>query len=133
MSPAPRPMHSAYQGRIVALLYALAPSGIAGPDISIQTSDGERVPDAFWLPANRVDELKDTFTLRQAPPVCIEVLSPSNSEAEMRDKRRLFFEAGAEEFWLCNLDGAMTFYDASGQIDASKLVPAFPLQLDLLS
>jgi hypothetical protein len=30
--------------------------------------------------------------------------------AEMNEKRDLYFEAGAQEVWLCGLDGKMEFY-----------------------
>jgi Uma2 family endonuclease len=37
---------------------------------------------------------------RGAPDLVIEVLSPSNTAAEMRDKRKLCLENGSTEFWL---------------------------------
>ena len=37
---------------------------------------------------------------------CIEIVSPSNSEAEIREKRALYFGVGATEVWICNLDGS---------------------------
>jgi hypothetical protein len=46
----------------------------------------------------------------EAPEICIEVLSPSNSQLEMVEKRALYFEAGAAEVWTCDLDDSMTFH-----------------------
>jgi Uma2 family endonuclease len=58
----------------------------------------------------------------------MEVLSPSNSQLEMAEKRALYFEAGAAEVWICRLDGAMTFLLRPDleQRDKSALCPDFP-------
>jgi Uma2 family endonuclease len=66
-----------------------------------------------------------------APEICVEVRSPSNTDAEMDAKRALYFEAGAEEVWICDEDGAMRFYDADGEMDASHRAPAFPAHVEL--
>jgi hypothetical protein len=44
-----------------------------------------------------------------APEICVEVLSPSNSAAEINEKLALYFDAGATEVWICNLDGPCPF------------------------
>lgn len=36
-------------------------------------------------------------------------LWPSNSRGEIEEKKQLYFDAGAKEFWLCGEDGTMTF------------------------
>ena len=64
----------------------------------------------------------------RAPEICVEVLSPSNSKPEMEEKRALFFEAGAQEVWICGFDGKMEFYTADLSA-ASRLCPMFPGQL----
>lgn len=66
-----------------------------------------------------------------APPVCIEVLSPSNSEREMQEKAALYFAAGAEEVWLCATDGAMRFLGQSRESTALALFPDFPRTLEI--
>lgn len=30
------------------------------------------------------------------------------------------------EFWICDLEGRMTFYDPAGEIPRSQLCPGFP-------
>jgi Uma2 family endonuclease len=40
--------------------------------------------------------------LEFAPEVVVEVISPSNTPAEMLYKRHLYFEAGAEQFWMAD-------------------------------
>jgi Uma2 family endonuclease len=71
--------------------------------------------------------------LIQPPEICIEVISPSNSKREMRKKKRLYFEAGAEEVWFRERDGRMTFYLRSAPdvaVEASALCPAFPKRVE---
>ena len=45
----------------------------------------------------------------RAPEICVEILSPSNSIAEIDQKRALYFDAGAGEVWICNPDGSVSF------------------------
>ena len=37
-----------------------------------------------------------------APEIVVEVLSPSNSQAEMAFKRWKYFDAGTEQFWIAD-------------------------------
>ncbi len=66
-----------------------------------------------------------------APEICVEVLSSSNTQAEMQEKRMLYFEKGAEEVWVCAESGDMHFYDASGPIDRSVIVSDFPEHVEM--
>ena len=54
----------------------------------------------------------------------------SNSRREMNAKKKLYFEQGALEVWLCDEYGKMTFYDSEGQLERSKLFPDFPLRVE---
>ena len=61
------------------------------------------------------------------PEICVEIVSPSNSRSEINEKRALYFDAGAAEVWICNLDGSISFFVAShNQLFASSICPAFP-------
>jgi len=77
-----------------------------------------------------MEELDSGPCLLRAPEICIEVLSPSNSQLQMAEKRALYFEAGASEFWICDLDGSMTFHlQGLEQSERSVLCPDFPTQV----
>ena len=52
-------------------------------------------------------------SLPEAPEICVEVLSPSNSPEEMDEKRQLYAARGCQEFWTCSEAGEMTFLDAA--------------------
>jgi hypothetical protein len=54
------------------------------------------------------------------------VWSPHNTDAEMSERRALFFGAGAEELWTCDLDGTMRFWTRDGEVSQSRLCPEFP-------
>jgi len=64
----------------------------------------------------------------RAPDVCVEVRSPSNSDAEIDEKARLYFDAGAREVWVCSETGTMTFWTSSAlqRAPAWLIFPDFP-------
>jgi Uma2 family endonuclease len=65
----------------------------------------QRSPDSLLSPdACLFRKRPDTGTtwMEFAPEIAVEVLSPSNSPAEMLYKRKLYFEAGTEQFWVAN-------------------------------
>jgi Uma2 family endonuclease len=63
------------------------------------------------------------------PELCVEVLSDSNTEGEMTQKRQLYFEGGADEVWTCDPDGRVRFFDAEGERSDSAFAPSFPASI----
>ena len=55
----------------------------------------------------------------QAPEICVEILSPSNSDEEMRIKTDLYLACGAQEVWLINAQGKLRFFSHSGELSSS--------------
>jgi Uma2 family endonuclease len=94
--------HSFYQGRIQRLLESLLKTGEVMPECAIDTSDGVKVADVVWCSAERFDRIQEQVSASIAPEICIEVKSSGNTLDEMEFKRRLYFEAGAREVWICN-------------------------------
>jgi Uma2 family endonuclease len=131
MSPPPGLKHAWRQGSILVHLSRLLPEGKSAPETPVQTSDGVKAPDVTWTSPARVAQFGDANVAPIAPEICVEIRSPSNTGAEMEAKRALYFEAGAEEVWVCDEDGAMPFYDADGEMDASHRAPAFPAHVEL--
>ncbi|MGH8020874.1 MAG: Uma2 family endonuclease [Opitutaceae bacterium] len=133
MSPPPAPRHGFYQAKVAALLQELKQGGGVLTGCPISTADGVRAADVAWASAERVQELGDSVCFSRAPEICVEVLSPGNSDAEIREKTALYFDAGAKEVWHCSVAGAMTFL-AAGNIEpmpASRLCPSFPAHIHL--
>jgi Uma2 family endonuclease len=74
-------------------------------ECSVQTSDGVRVADVAWISNARLKKIGWVTPFPQAPEPCVEIMSPSNSWAEMHVKAGHYLEAGAEEVWVVTLDG----------------------------
>lgn len=118
--------HGNYAGRIISLLARQMGHGEVSAECAVQTSDGVREADVTWVSLDRYELIKDDFASHIAPELCVEILSPSNSIEEMMEKRRLFIAAGAEEYWLCNKEGKIRFFDADQELPNSRLCPDFP-------
>ena len=133
MSPPPAPSHGGYQGWIVALLINLMPRGRALTECPISTADGVRAADVAWASPERMRELGNRSCFPHAPEICVEVMSPGNTEAEIADKTALYFDAGAKEVWICSATGAMKFLRRGNPrpLRRSRLCPKFPKQIVL--
>ena|SRR6185369_1257667 len=126
MSPPPRSRHAEYQAEISGLLRQLMTGGRSATECPIQTSEGVKAADVIWVSNQRRSSRPNDPVYLIAPEICVEVESPSNQEAELMERKRLYFEKGAEEFWLCDLNGQMSFFDPAGPIQKSKLCSSFP-------
>ena len=130
MSPPPFFDHVRHVARIIELLHGHLPAGKVLPETPVVTSDGVKVTDAAWISAGYAAELEGQHpaALERAPEICVEVLSPSNTSEEMAEKCALYLEAGAQDVWLCGLDGKIAFYtpDPSTQ---SAICSEFPSQI----
>ena len=125
--------HSRIQGKIIRWLDHLMAGGEAFPELAVDTADNTKVPDVVWasdgtLEAHR-HELETSWS--SAPELCVEVLSPTNTEDEINGKRALYFERGAREVWVCGLDGEMVFYEPGGERSHSALCPDFPARVEV--
>lgn len=129
MSPA-NYRHGYYQSQISARLIGSLQLGRVIVECSVQTSQGVKVPDVAWHSLPFLERHGEKTPLPAAPEICVEVLSPSNSWAELDEKRALYFEAGAEEVWVCDKDGAIRFYGPDGLMERSVIAPDYPQQID---
>jgi Uma2 family endonuclease len=82
------------------------PGGKVLVECSVATSDGVRVADIAWISDGRLQAVGDVTPYPRAPEICVEVMSPSNSWAEMEMKAGLYLGAGADEVWIAGLDGS---------------------------
>jgi Uma2 family endonuclease len=129
MSPV-KVYHSAFQGKITRLL---PEGGVVLPECAIKTAKGTKVADIAWSSEQRFKIIEHEAECSIAPELCIEILSSSNTSGEMEEKRLLYILAGAIEFWICNEDGSMMFFDANGQLKKSNLIPAFPSKVKVIA
>jgi Uma2 family endonuclease len=63
-----------------------------------------RRADVAFVSQARVEGTDKTGYFSGAPDLVVEVLSPSNTVAEMRAKRKVCLENGSREFWVVDLD-----------------------------
>jgi Uma2 family endonuclease len=127
MSPPPAARDSRRQARIASLLERLLTRGTPFTECAISTADGVKVTDVAWLAQERPEVKEDPVLFTRAPEICVEILSPSNTPSEIDEKRALYFDAGAAEVWICDLDGSMTFFVGPGRKQSTSLLcPAFP-------
>ena len=128
MNPPASGDHSKRQTGIVIELARL-PNGQPLAECPISTLDGVKAADVAWYSAERFAQVEGQIAFETAPEICVEVLSPGNTIAEMQTKRRLYFNAGAEEVWECDLEGAMSCYHHESPDEPennSKRFPSFP-------
>lgn len=125
LSP-PKPEHSIPQFTVSRLIYE-ALGKTVGPEFAVHTAEGVKVPDVIWISDERWAQVPEGAEASPVmPELCAEVMSDSNTEAEMVEKRRLYFEGGAEEVWIIGRDGDVRFFRADGPIEQSNLAPSFP-------
>lgn len=131
MSPPPGRQHGKYQYRIGSLLESLMGKGAIVTECPISTADGVRAADVAWVSPERDEAAGEQSLFTVAPEICVEVISPTNSRAEIRDKTTLYFDAGALEVWHCSSTGEMTFFAAgeAAALSASRLGPKFPRRI----
>lgn len=133
MSPPPAPSHGSFQSEIAYWLRSLMRNGRVFTECPISTADGVKAADVAWASPERVRELGNRVCFPQAPEICVEVLSPGNTEAEMQEKMALYFDAGAREVWFCAASGTMNFFGprAAQKLGSSEMCPQFPKQVEL--
>jgi len=112
---------------ITHLLHTLTGNGRPMTECPVSTSDGVKAADGAWCSDEVWDSLEGKFCFVRCPEIMVEIIFQSNTKLEIRDKKALYFEAGAQEVWLCSQEGNMSFFSAPEQsLPVSELVPEFP-------
>jgi len=120
MSPASN-RHGIQQGKLVRLLAGMLGDGEIATECSIGTHAGVKVADVVWMSPEFLRQHGDTTPYPQAPELCVEILTPSNSPAEIEDKIRLYLGYGALEVWTVDEQGCISLFGPEGQREASAL------------
>lgn len=122
---------SVLQGQIILKLIEVAGGhGNISSECPIKTLDNIKIADVAWISTQRYHSARKGSIYTIAPEMCLELVSMQNSEKIMLFKRKLYFEAGAKEVWLCGEDGDIIFYNQQGRIAQSVLMPNFPYHID---
>ena len=88
-------------------------------ECSIQTPEGVKVADVAWASDEFMGKYGFNTPYMVSPEICIEIISPSNTKAEMQEKIALYLNQGAKEVWLCNQKGEISYFSKSGQMGQS--------------
>jgi Uma2 family endonuclease len=124
MSPANN-RHARLQGYFAGEFAHQLKGGAVLTECPILTEIGVKVPDVAWATTAFLEQHGDTTPFPHAPKICVEIVSPSNSDEEMQEKIRAYLAAGAHEVWLVSEEGSIRYFDAGGERSASS----FPVKL----
>jgi Uma2 family endonuclease len=126
MSPASN-RHGRLQMAIGAEFMRQLPNGVAISECSVVTRIGIRVPDVVWASADFMTAYGEITPYMRAPEICVEIISASNVQAEIDEKRGAYLAAGAVEVWLVSENGSIRYFDFSGEKPGS----GFPVAMTL--
>ncbi len=139
-------MESLLAGAIIAILRGFVLPRhlgiITAPDGMMRLAPAIfRAPDIAFISWGRIPggPLSEESLAEVVPDLAVEVLSPSNSKAEMARKRRDYFEAGVRLVWevdprartvaVFDDPERSTVLDASMTLDGGDVLPGFVLPL----
>jgi Uma2 family endonuclease len=102
VSPFPKWGHSELQRRLCEALYSCAPAGsIAYVGMGYQLSDSTLLePDVSLASREQLEHVRADQWLRGAPSLAVEIVSPSNTAAEIARKVEAYLHHGAREVWV---------------------------------
>ena len=121
MSPASN-KHGILQNKVARQIENFNQDGIVIIECSILTSEGVKVADVAWASDIFIEEFGEMTPYPKSPEICVEILSPGNSNAEIEEKIRLYLEKGALEVWIVSEHGKVNFFTHTGQLKNSKFV-----------
>ena len=118
MSPASN-RHGRLQARLVRMLAQVFEDGEIVTECAVSTPAGVKVADVAWASPDFARRHGDATPFPETPDLCVEIVSPSNTAAEMAEKTRLYLNGGAREVWLVREDGTLGIHGPEGQRTAS--------------
>ena len=118
--------HSRTQGYVATELGKRLAGGSVLIELAILTDIGVRVPDVAWGSDAYIEAQKASTPATKAPEICVEVLSPSNFDIEIREKTRAYVAAGAAEVWIIDEEGAWHVFNAAGEQSGTKFSVELP-------
>lgn len=80
-----------------------------------------RVADVAFVSPERAAKIDPEDYLQGAPDLVIQILSPSNTAAELYDKEKVCLENGTKEFWIVDPDGRTIAYSSGREIPLALL------------
>jgi hypothetical protein len=121
----PTTRHAFLQAYVCREIARQRPDGTTFTECPVETEIGVRVPDVVWASPEFMRRHGAESEFRAGPDLCVEVLSPTNTRAEIGEKVAAYLAAGAREVWVVGEDGVPEIHTSAGR------VPASPLGFDL--
>jgi len=103
----PKLKHSLIQRSLRRLLEQIAePESLVDIEVAFRPLREHELwaADVAYLSAERFKQADPEDNIHGAPDIVIEVLSPSNTVAEIYDKEKLCLENGSKQFWVVDPD-----------------------------
>ena len=122
----PTTRHAFLQAFVAHELRRQRPEGTTFTECPVETEIGMRAPDVVWASADFMERHRGERQFLVGPDLCVEVLSPSNTRAEIAEKVAAYLGAGAREVWVVGDDGVPVIHTSSGNVPASTLGFALP-------
>lgn len=126
MSPASN-RHGRTQTKVAISLDRRQRSGEVITECSIETRDGVKVADVAWASSEFIARFGYQTPYPKAPEVCVEIVSPSNSTAEIEQKVELYLAKGALEVWVVDEGGGVAVHSHVGKLASSEVVSGFSI------
>jgi Uma2 family endonuclease len=117
----PTVRHGVIQAFIARELARQRPEGTTITECPVETDIGVRAPDVVWASPTFMRRHGAESVLRAGPDLCVEVLSPTNTRAEIDEKVAAYLAAGAREVWVVGDDGVPEIHTSGGRVAASEL------------
>ncbi len=113
--------HGNVQVHIARRLWESLPAGEVITACSVETDQGVKVADVAWCSLEFIGRHGLETPYSEAPEICVEIVSPSNSGREMQEKAGLYFARGAKEVWIVSESGSVQVYGPEGARERSEL------------
>ena len=117
----PTTRHAFLQSFVSHELRLQRPDGTTFTECPVETDIGVRVPDVVWASPEFMGRHGTESEFRAGPDLCVEVLSRTNTRAEIDEKVAAYLAAGSREVWVVGDDGVPEIHSGDGRIAASTL------------
>jgi len=117
----PTTRHAFLQAFVANELMRQRPDGTTFTECPVETDIGVRVPDVVWASPEFMQRHGTESEFRAGPDLCVEVLSPTNTRAEIAEKVAAYLAAGSREVWVVGDDGVPEIHGSDGRISMSAL------------
>jgi Uma2 family endonuclease len=117
----PTVRHGVIQAFVAREIARQRPDGTAITECPVETEIGVRVPDVVWASPEFMVRHAGENTFQTGPDLCVEVLSPTNTPAEIGEKVAAYLAAGAREVWVVDDDAVPEIHTSDGRSVVSAL------------